>query len=256
MASLESKIRSKFKDDLHPNTVFAGNLKLYYNQYPYSITLISPHDARYGLDSEQAHQVHRYRSSFYALKRLMKRKLSSVRHSTRIEFNSMRIYTVDPMELLDFVVKSKILVEDEISISKAIYRIELMDDACLGKLRQPVTDSIKTTNVVAKRLPWGKYRYRIHWACMGRDKRNIGMENLIAITDQLKNFDQLRISSSALHEISGRNYYTSWSATYFYAEDLDWLPIVCLIDGRFIKKIERFQTEEELKEEFEDARID
>ena len=247
MASLESKIRSKFKDDLQA-VDFSNNLRLYYGHYPHCIMLTSPANLRYTRPYEDS-MMHRYRAGFFSLKRLLKRKIGAHKQAIRMEFDTMRIYTTDPMEVLSLISESKLFVGDDTKISSAITKIELMDPACHAKLTAPVTDSIKTKNVMAKQLPWKKYRYKVYWAAMSRDKRQIGLDNLQAIAIQLQNFEQIRMPSQVIKEIMDKQFYTSWQGTYFYAEDLDWLPIICLIDGRFIKKIERFQTEDELRQE-------
>ena len=63
---------------------------------------------------------------------------------------------------------------------------------------------------------------------------------------QLKHYDQIRFTDSLAHEL-GKMTYTSRHSTYFYAEDLDWISMINLIDHRFIKKIEVYKTEKEIE---------
>ena len=164
----------------------------------------------------------------------------------RMEHNGTRIYTTKLPEVLDLLQGSNLHYKD-VPVMDLITDILMMDPAYQAKLQQPVTDSFRTVNTLCKKLPYNRFRYKIHWAAQVNDKRKIGIDALNAIAAQLQNMDQIRLGRHMFAELLRP--YTSWHSTYFYAEDLDWVPIICLIDERFIKKIERYQTQQELESE-------
>jgi hypothetical protein len=237
-ASSGSTMLSKFDADLRHCDI-KDNLKLFYGQYPHSIFL-------HGFAQSRHNDFYRVKNMFSSLKRALKKKFTEVNLATRNEEMGMRIYTNKLPEVLALI-KSCNISYNDVPVMRFVTDIHIMDPATEAKLRQPVTDSFRTVNVICKQLPFKKYRYKIHWATHSRDKRKIGHEALTAIKLQLANIEQIRTTKGLLAELDRT--YSSWHSTYFYAEDLDWVPMICLIDWRFIKKIERYQTQEELESE-------
>ena len=235
--SLGSKILSKYQADL-PACEINTNLKLFYNRYPHCINLE-------GWGRVPYNDLYKLRTSLISVKRLMRRKMYG-KTATRIEHGGLRIYTHDVIGVLDLIHSSSVFYNDA-HVMSYIKEIQIMDPLYQAKLNEPVTDSFRTVNVLCKKLPYNRYRYKIHWATQNKDKRLIGADAMNAIAIQLSNFDQIKQNAKLFSEMART--YTSWKNTYFYAEDLDWVPMICLIDERFIKKIERFQTEEELCQE-------
>jgi hypothetical protein len=236
--SLGSKILSKYESRLATCDI-KTNLKLFYNQYPHCIAFD-------GYSMVPYNDIYKFRSSLVAVKRLMRRKMSTAA-STRLEHGSLRIYTANVIGALDLIDASNIFHQDA-HIMSYVSEIQIMDPVYQAKLAEPVTDSFRTVNTLCKKLPYNRYRYKIHWAVQSKDKRLIGIDAMNAIALQLSNFDQIKPGGKMMYKEMAR-VYTSWSSTYFYAEDLDWVPMICLIDERFIKKIERFQTQEEVESE-------
>lgn len=98
---------------------------------------------------------------------------------------------------------------------------------------------------VRKNLPYKKYRYKVYTVNSYYTKRNISQSNLEAALLQLENFPGIRLSSRFKDAfLRQRSYYDN----FFYAENLDWLPMMLLIDNRIIKTIEKYKTKEEVNE--------
>lgn len=125
-----------------------------------------------------------------------------------------------------------------------ISEVSLMKDEVYEHLRTKPENTYKTVNTVVKRLPFRKYQYRIHYATEGKDKRKIGKDSLEAIAESLSIYPGIKWHDKLTDRITTMR--TTWDATYFYSEDVDWLTMVNLIDSRFIKKIEYFTVENEL----------
>lgn len=237
MESSGSTMLSKYEAEL-PRCEFKTNLKLFYNQYPHCIYLSAGSNVR--------HYDYSIRSALVSVKRMLKKKMSYGLAAMRMEAFGIRIYTHKVAEVLDLLKSSKIFFKDD-PIMDLVCEVHVMDPVHQAKLKEPVTDSFRTVNKLCKQLPYNRYRYKIYWASHTSDKRKIGIDALNAIAAQLQNMDQVRLGRHMFAELLRP--YTSWHSTYFYAEDLDWVPVICLIDERFIKKIERFQTQQEIESE-------
>lgn len=95
---------------------------------------------------------------------------------------------------------------------------------------------------IRPRLPFDKYRYRIYTATSTKVRNSIGRENLLNIYGSLKAYDGIHISGRFERYVD-----RSWNPdTYFYSETLDWLPLIYMMDPRYIKRIEQFKTTKEL----------
>lgn len=99
---------------------------------------------------------------------------------------------------------------------------------------------------VTTRLPLKKYRYRVYITSSGKVRKSIGEENLSAICNVLSKYDGLELPSSFKIYAANPRYIPS---VYFYATTLDWLPIIYLMDPKFINRIEHFKTKEEINNE-------
>lgn len=97
---------------------------------------------------------------------------------------------------------------------------------------------------IRPRLPFDKYRYRIYTATSTKVRNSIGRENLLNMHGSLKAYDGIYMSDR-FERYADR----SWNPdTYFYSETLDWLPLIYMMDPRYIKRIEQFKTTEELED--------
>ena len=228
MASFASSLISKY--DLGKDVEVNGNLKLFFGQYPHRISLTYRKHR-----SEDFEPVLQFRRQAFKLKERLRGKLTPYSASTRIEWYTMRIFTTD---------LEKVLAALQPDPRLFFISIDVMDSDVLAYLRTKPEESYKASNTIVKNLPWKKYRYKIHYATHGNDKRKIGSDALQAIAAQLSSDSSIRWSKE-LHDnvISNR---TVWHSTYFYAEDIDWLPMILLISNKFIKKIEHLTLESEI----------
>lgn len=127
---------------------------------------------------------------------------------------------------------------------KNLIRLEIMQpEAVVAK--QNFTHDYPVELSVRKQLPYDRYRYRIHLTGSGKIRKSIGESNLSAIYSALQAYEGLKFSNSF-----GRYATRAWYLpdTYFYAENLDWLPMIYIMEPRYIKRIEQFTTTKELKQ--------
>lgn len=240
MESFESTVLPKYRDKIDPDFRINNNLTLFYGQYPHCVHIhhSDAHDPE--LRSDLAFQK-RMRD----LKRKLKKIFTPANVATRLEWHNFRIYTKDIEAVLKVIDDTTGTIGDKTAINY-VCLVDIMSAETLAHLKSQVTDSFKSVNKLCKKLPYNKYRYKIFWAAQFPDKRKIGEENLAAISMQLRHYDQVRFTTSLAYEL-GRMTSTSWHSTYFYAEDLNWISMINLIDHRFIKKIEVYKTEKEIE---------
>lgn len=150
----------------------------------------------------------------------------------------LRVYTMNPTKLLGGLPSEFMGMIAEVSIMK---------DEILEHLKTKPENTFRTVNTVVKKLPFGKYRYRTHYATDGRDKRKIGKDALETIAANLSIYPGIRWNDRLTDRVTMIR--STWDATYFYSEDVDWITMVNLVDSRFIKKIEYFTVEKELDKE-------
>lgn len=151
---------------------------------------------------------------------------------------TLRVYTTNPVKLLGGLPNE---------FMGMISEVALMKDEVYGHLRTKPENTFRTVNTVVKKLPFGKYRYRTHYATDGRDKRKIGKEALETLAANLSIYPGIKWDERLTDRVTIMR--TIWDKMYFYSEDVDWLTMVNLVDSRFIKKIEYFTVENELDKE-------
>ena len=239
MESFESTVLPKYRDKIDPDFRINDNLTLFYGKYPHCVTL--HHSDAYDPGSM-------YDLAFHRVTRTLRIKLNYLLTSaivaTRLEWHTFRIYTKDIEAVLKIINDSKGAIGNKVAINY-VCLVDIMSAETLAHLQSQVKDSVKSVNKLCKKLPYNKYRYKIFWATQFPDKRKIGKENLEAISMQLRHYDQIRFTDPLAYQLGRMD--TSWTNTYFYAEDLDWISMINLIDHRFIKKIEVYKTEEEIE---------
>ena len=124
-----------------------------------------------------------------------------------------------------------------------LVRLELMlSDAIEAK--QKFTHDYPVTLTVKKHLPYNRYRYRVYLVTSSKVRRSIGTDNLTAICSALTAYDGLKLDSRFMFYAPRAGYAPN---VYFYAETLDWLPLIYMMEPRYIKRIEQFATTEEIK---------
>lgn len=238
MELFESTVLSNYKDKFSPDFRVKPNLKLFYSKYPHCVHL-SFREPDYDTGRAVVFQI-----AMSRLKRKMWNILGRSVH-TRLEWNDFRIYTKNIKDVLDILAADQKEVGNNKLVINHVCTIDIMLPETLAYLKKPAEELYTSVNKVVKKLPYDKYRYKIFWSKLRSEKKNIGIENLSAIAMQLSLCDQVRVTAQLLDEM--KRPFTSWQGTFFYAENLDWISMINLIDNRFIKKIEVYKTENEIE---------
>lgn len=152
----------------------------------------------------------------------------------RNEWSETFVYFNDLDRLIDAVPKQ---------YRKNLIRLELMQTDAI-KAVQKFTHDYPVELTVRKTLPHSQYRYRIYLTNSGKVRRSIGTNNLTAICSALTAYDGLKLDSRFMVYAPRAGYTPD---VYFYAKTLDWLPLIYMMEPRFIKRIEQFATIEEIK---------
>ena len=100
---------------------------------------------------------------------------------------------------------------------------------------------------VSKKLPFNRYRYRVYVTNSGKVRRSIGPSNLRHIFGALNNYSGIKFT-----QCFKRYHDKEWTyipSLYFYAESLDWLPIIVLTEPRYVTRIEEIKTSKEIENE-------
>lgn len=92
------------------------------------------------------------------------------------------------------------------------------------------------TPKLTKKLPYNRYQYRIS-CCTGIC--SIPREEFLNLCSVIQSYDGVRLCNS----FSSR---FRWKEKYFYAESLEWLPLLIMVEPRLIRRIERYITPGEL----------
>lgn len=226
--SSESNPLSIWRAKFHKSVDVRENVKLYYGKYGHVVTITRPSDYR----DQSAHQ--KWRKIMHDLRLLLEQH--KVDHVSRMEWSTLRIFTND----LDSVIKV---------LPANIKRRELESVGIMrDEIRASYADKPETYRsvyTVVKKLPWNQYRHKVYYVSDARQKRAIGREALSAIAQQISSTPGVLWTAKHKHNCDNLNH--NWKATYFYSTDLDWMPMVMLINPRFIKKIEHIRLESEIE---------
>jgi hypothetical protein len=131
---------------------------------------------------------------------------------------------------------------------KHIHSLEIMAP---DFIKQQHTDFMNIPGEITfcTKLPFDKYKYQVYIVTSASERKKIGHSNLL----------HLRNVIEAYNGIKGNNTFTeshkhSWYVpeTYFYAKTLDWLPMIQLMEPRYIRKIKQYKTRKEVKNENSD----
>lgn len=152
----------------------------------------------------------------------------------RIEGVSLRIYTTDLNQTLGLM---------RAGDRKKITQIGVMDPQIKDHIVNTPKETYRTIDRVVRKLPYENQKFKVFYVNASAIKRSIGFESLQGILFQLKQYPSVRWTADMDELIVCDGV---WKETFFYCTDLDWLPVVTLIDSRFIKRIERLTTEEEV----------
>jgi hypothetical protein len=208
------------------------NLRKYYNVYPNVIRLetVSEKGLGYGSDGYKL---------FNALKEEIK-KFPKGSVKLRREWYTLGIFCMDvtkTLRAIDHLIQRKIIRE---------IIIETMPQDIIAETSiRP--DLPRAHTVVVNQLPHEKYRYRVYWPATVGVLKNIGAPALEAIVYQIDNDPTCKPLKPKTAEHLVRMGY-QYGARYFYTTGEDIFSIIGLINPKFINRIEKFITIEELNE--------
>ena len=181
------------------------------------------------------HRWYFYKRQDYEKIRNLKRSLVDLGDSIKFrnEWHETFVYFESLKSLLDAVPGEYL---------ENIRTLELMNKDTISA-KENFTHDYPVELTVRPKLPFDKYRYRVYTATSSKVRYNIGTDNLRGIYRALTAYDGIYIPDRFI-QYSGHN----WNPdTYFYSETLDWLPLLYMMEPRYIKRIEQFKTVEELQ---------
>ena len=94
-------------------------------------------------------------------------------------------------------------------------------------------------------LPFKRYRYKIFITASSTIRKKIGRQTLNHLYNTITQYDNIKISPSFVRT---ENKEMVWDEVYFYTETLDLLPVIYLMEPRFIRNIIEYKTLEEINE--------
>ena len=127
-----------------------------------------------------------------------------------------------------------------------LLRMEIMPEQTIAAINE-FKHEYQVTLSVVKSLPFDTYRYKVHINTSSKIRKQIGTQNLGSIVNLLTAYDGIRITERFNN--AARSTYAYSSGTYFYCKDLEWLPMITLMDPRYIKRIEKLKTQTEINDE-------
>lgn len=102
---------------------------------------------------------------------------------------------------------------------------------------------------VCKNLPFKKYNYKIFITSSFTLRQKIGRQNLNHLYNTIMLYEDIRPSPSFVRTQSRD---MVWDEVYFYSKTLDLLPVIYLIEPRFIRSIISYKKLEDIKIEHVD----
>ena len=209
------------------------NLRKYYNVYPHAIKILLSPNETIGYNSD-ANKL------CVKIKAELKAQLDPSQYQMRREWYALSIFSMNVFKTLDAIEHcltkraiEKIIIErmPQDIISETSVRPELP----------------KAHTVVVKKLPYDQYRYRVYWPATRNILREIGSDALEAITAQINADPTCKpIKDKTVRSLHTMGY--QYGARYFYTNHEDIFSIISLISPRFISRIEKFITIEEINE--------
>jgi hypothetical protein len=126
-----------------------------------------------------------------------------------------------------------------------IHSLEVMDPRLVKAQQCDLTDP-KNEVTFCKKLPFDKYRYQVYIVTSANERDNIGHDNLLHLRLSIEAYDGIKVNDT-FRESHTHKWWVP--ETYFYSESLDWLPMIRLMEPRYIRKIKQFKTLGEIKNE-------
>jgi hypothetical protein len=222
LSELTVQLRSKgVKISLKPN------YKKYYRIYPHVI--------RFHCKSNNAQWGSLYRE----VEKRLHPNLVAKECRLRNEGYDLNVYCLD-------VAKTLSCIPD--TVLKGLSTVEIAEMTELVREESSIKPELpRAETTVVKRLPYGNWRYRVHWPTNYRIMKRIGTDALNSIFDHIQNDEASRSFNDRTLENFKRGYYWGGSS-YFYTNSENILCLISLINPTFIKRIEKFTTLEELNE--------
>lgn len=210
----------------------ANNYKLRYNKYTHRASFVfepDENDVYNSLHSNWYFPHSRRKAS--ALINYLKTALGD-KIKFRHEWYETFVYFNDVYELMSVIPNNYL---------KNLKKLELMP-ASVVSATQNFTHDYPVKLVIKNKLPFDKYRYLVYTVTRSKDRRDIGQHNLESIFEAVASYEGIRIPLN-FSRFHSRTYNPD---TYFYSETLEWLPIIYLIEPRYVKRIEQIQTTKEI----------
>lgn len=123
--------------------------------------------------------------------------------------------------------------------------LEVMDPALIQSKQAGINDYQGEISF-CKKLPFDKYRYQVYIVTSINERESIGIDNLLHLRLSIEAYDGIK-SNDTFRKSHKHRWWVP--ETYFYADSLDWLPLIRLMEPRYVKKIKQFKTLEEVQNE-------
>lgn len=212
------------------NVIIQTNYKKYYNTYPHVVRLLLKRD-RNGLYNNGP-----LYAQCVAISTMLMNNLEREEYQVRREWYYYNIFCHDPSKVIQ-TCKDTFKEIEEIVVEQM--PPEVLEESSIKP------DLPRARTVVVKNLPHKQYRYRVYWPSTAGAMRSIGLHALEAITSHInENPESKPIPQRLVTQIHRMGY--QWGGRYFYTSDEDLFCIISLINPKFISKIEKFVTIEEL----------
>ena len=208
------------------------NLKTFYREYPNRATF------SLRLKSELAHNIwgSDYEQGHLLFAHLRARLKSGIR--SRFGYHEGYVYFSDLNEFLAALANTPYI--------KNLRTLCLMEDHII-QAKTNFSHEYPVGLEVVNSLPFDHYRYKVFITTAGSKRRHIGKTNLTAILNLLKSYNGVRFTQQFESHVDYT--YIQSSATYFYADNLDWLPLVAIMEPSYIAHIVQYKTQKEINDE-------
>lgn len=167
----------------------------------------------------------------------LKQEAKKAGFRTRSEWVEMQIY----FDNFDTIVK---LLENKDCLQHLSVTLEFMDDTEIKASSEAKQGLPKADVRIVRKLPFKKYRYKIHLTSSSTTLSKINSEAVRAMVHHINSSESCR---GLTDRVTNSLLALRWGNTrYFYSENEEILVLLNLIDSRIITKIEKYITTEEI----------
>jgi hypothetical protein len=223
------QLKKMLPEKLQKKVRFKTNNKVFYNKFYHKATF------EFKTRSENGYNQTDWVRGQAMFRSLEKTMTSDIR--CKMDFCEGRVYFTDYNDLI-----ANLRDED----FQRLLSVEIMPEQTIAAIND-FKHEYQVILSVVKSLPFDTYRYKVHINTSSKIRKQIGTQNLGSIVNLLAAYDGIRITES--FAIAARATRPYSSSTYFYCKDLEWLPMIILMDPRYIKRIEQLKTQMELNDE-------